>query len=38
MNGGKYRLRFVLDSIRSLFTLVVLKCTFKFKSNGLVNP
>ena len=33
-----YRLRFVLDGMRSLFPLLALKCTFMFKSNSLVNP
>ena len=33
-----YHLRFVLDGIRSLFRLVILKCVFIFKSNRLVNP
>ena len=28
----------VLDDIRNLFRLVVLKCVFMFKSNSLVNP
>ena len=30
-----HRRRFVLDDIRSLFRLVVLKCIFVFKSNSL---
>ena len=33
-----YRLRFVLNDIRSLFHQVVLKCVLMFKSNSLVNP
>ena len=33
-----YRLTFVLDSMRSLFRLLVLICVFMFKSNSLVNP
>ena len=37
-DGTRYRLRFVLDGMRSLFPLVVLKCVFMFKSNSLVNP
>ena len=39
MNGRQYnRLSFVLDGIRSLFRLVVLKCVFTFKANSFVNP
>ena len=35
MRRSLYRLRFVLDGMRSLFRLVVLKCIFMFESNSL---